>query len=123
MDKESLQTENNKYTEEELKELEIPRERNECKFIFDSIVGKKKQKNITYYEVKWKNVEDNEWIPEEEIDKMNFVKARKLFDEKYAAQSNLAQKPPTAANIETHLSLIGLEPELFWMVIIILIDV
>lgn len=111
MDKESLQTENNKYTEEELKELEVPRERNECKFIFDSIVGKKKQKNITYYEVKWKNVEDNEWIPEEEIDTMKFVKARKLFDEKYAAQSNLAQKPPTAANIEKHLSLIGLEPE------------
>jgi len=111
MDKESLQTENNKYSEEELKELEIPRERNECKFIFDSIVGKKKQKNITYYEIKWKNTEESEWIPEEEVDTMKFVKPRKLFDEKYAAQSNLAQKPPTAVNIEKHLSLIGLEPE------------
>ncbi len=111
MDKESLQTENNKYTEEELKELEVPRERNECKFIFDSIIGKKKQKNITYYEIKWKDIEETEWIPEEEVDTLKFVKPRKLFDEKYAAQSNLAQKPPTASNIEKHLSLIGLEPE------------
>merc|ERR1711988_1777760 len=48
----------------------------------------------------------------ESANKMVFGKLVKAVDEKIAAMAGLYIKPLTQQNVEAHLSLIGLEPEL-----------
>merc|ERR1712242_588380 len=79
---------------------------------------RKKDKDGNFsYQVKFsaKGEEANTYVPLSELEKANktcFGKLVKAVDEKIAAMAGLYIKPLTQGNVEDHLALIGLEPEL-----------
>merc|ERR1712070_141749 len=87
--------------------------------VVDSLTGlRKKEKDGSFsYQVKFagKSDESNIYVPLRELEKANELCFRKLVavvDEKIAAMAGLYIKPLTRKNVEDHLALIGLEPEL-----------
>lgn len=87
--------------------------------VVDSLTGlRKKEKDGSFsYQVKFsgKSDDSNIYVPLRELEKANEVCFRKLVnavDEKIAAMAGLYIKPLTRKNVEDHLALIGLEPEL-----------
>merc|ERR1712187_492666 len=87
--------------------------------VVDSLTGlRKKEKDGSFsYQVRFsaKGEDGNTYVPLAELEKANkncFGKLVKAVDEKIAAMSGLFIKPLTQANVEEHLALIGLEPEM-----------
>merc|ERR1712110_982029 len=87
--------------------------------VVDSLTGlRKKEKDGNFsYQVRFsaKGEEANTYVPLSELEKANktcFGKLVKAVDEKIAAMTGLYIKPLTQDNVEDHLALIGLEPEL-----------
>merc|ERR1712048_208283 len=87
--------------------------------VVDSLTGlrKKDKEGVVSYQVRFsgKGEDGNAYIPMSELEKANkicFGKLIKAVDEKIAAMSGLYIKPLTQQNVEEHLALIGLEPEL-----------
>merc|ERR1712178_569614 len=87
--------------------------------VVDSLTGlRKKEKDGSFsYQVKWSGKSDdyNSYISLRELTKANercFTKLVAAVDEKIAAMAGLYIKPLTRKNVEDHLALIGLEPEL-----------
>merc|ERR1711948_17440 len=87
--------------------------------VVDSLTGlRKKEKDGSFsYQVRFsaKGEDGNTYVPLSELEKANkncFGKLVKAVDEKIAAMSGLYIKPLTQYNVEEHLALIGLEPEL-----------
>merc|ERR1712051_930367 len=84
--------------------------------VVDSLTGmRKKEKDGSFiYQVKMATREEI-YIPLRDLETANkicFGKLVKTVDEKIAAMAGLYIKPLTQQNVEEHLSLIGLEPEL-----------
>merc|ERR1712045_428534 len=79
---------------------------------------RKKDKDGNFsYQVRFssKGEEANTYVPFSELEKANktcFGKLIKAVDEKLAAMAGLYIKPLTQQNVEDHLALIGLEPEM-----------
>merc|ERR1712045_558672 len=79
---------------------------------------RKKDKDGNFsYQVRFssKGEEANTYVPLSELEKANktcFGKLIKAVDEKLAAMAGLYIKPLTQQNVEDHLALIGLEPEM-----------
>lgn len=87
--------------------------------VVDSLTGlRKTEKDKSFsYQLRFsgKGEEGNKYVPLSELEKANkvvFTKLVKAVDEKIAAMAGLFIKPLTQGNVEEHLSLIGLEPEL-----------
>merc|ERR1712003_204792 len=87
--------------------------------VVDSLTGlRKKEKDGSFsYQVRFsaKGEDGNTYVPLSELEKANkncFGKLVKAVDEKIAAMSGLYIKPLTQGNVEEHLALIGLEPEM-----------
>merc|ERR1712242_108104 len=87
--------------------------------VVDSLTGlRKKEKDGSFsYQVRFsgKGEDANTYVPLSELEKANktcFGKLVKAVDEKIAATAGLYIKPLTQGNVEEHLALIGLEPEL-----------
>merc|ERR1712048_1439122 len=87
--------------------------------VVDSLTGlRKKEKDGSFsYQVRFsaKGEDANTYVPLSELEKANklcFGKLVKAVDEKIAAMTGLYIKPLTQGNVEEHLALIGLEPEL-----------
>merc|ERR1719409_1339615 len=87
--------------------------------VVDSLTGlrkKDKDRNL-WYQVRFsaKGEDGNTYVPLTELEKANkicFGKLVQAVDEKIAAMAGLYIKPLTQGNVEEHLALIGLEPEL-----------
>merc|ERR1712117_330203 len=84
--------------------------------VVEGLTGlRKKEKDGTFiYQVKFATREEM-YIPLKDLESANktvFGKLVKTVDEKIAAMAGLYIKPLTQQNVEEHLSLIGLEPEL-----------
>merc|ERR1711953_1399220 len=87
--------------------------------VVDSLTGLwKKEKDGSFsYQVRFsaKGEDGNTYVPLSDLEKANkicFSKLVKAVDEKIAAMSGLYIKPLTQGNVEEHLALIGLEPEM-----------
>merc|ERR1712050_83320 len=87
--------------------------------VVDSLTGlRKKEKDGSFsYQVRFsaKGEDANTYVPLSELEKANKLclgKLVKAVDEKIAAMTGLYIKPLTQGNVEEHLALIGLEPEL-----------
>lgn len=85
--------------------------------VVDSLTGlRKKEKDGSFsYQVKFSGKSDEIFIPLRDLEKANekcFGKLVKAVDEKMAAMAGLYIKPLTQQNVEDHLAMIGLEPEL-----------
>merc|ERR1712072_496027 len=87
--------------------------------VVDSLTGlRKKEKDGSFsYAVRFsgKGEDANTYVPLAALEKANkicFGKLVKAVDEKIAAMTGLYVKPLTQGNVEDHLALIGLEPEL-----------
>merc|ERR1711953_815449 len=79
-------------------------------------MGKEKDGSFSY-QVRFsaKGEDGNTYVPLSELEKANkicFSKLVKAVDEKIAAMTGLYIKPLTQGNVEEHLALIGLEPEM-----------
>merc|ERR1712048_958095 len=87
--------------------------------VVDSLTGlrKKDKDGNLWYQVRFsaKGEDGNTYVPLTELEKANkvcFGKLVQAVDEKIAAMAGLYIKPLTQGNVEEHLALIGLEPEL-----------
>jgi elongation factor 3 len=85
--------------------------------VVDGLTGlRKKEKDGTFiYQVKFAHTREEIYIPLRDLESANkicFGKLVKAVDEKIASMAGLYIKPLTQQNVEEHLSLIGLEPEL-----------
>merc|ERR1712151_509769 len=87
--------------------------------VVDSLTGlRKKEKDGSFsYQVRFsaKGEDGNTYVPLSELEKANkncFGKLVKAVDGKIAGMSGLYIKPLTQGNVEEHLALIGLEPEM-----------
>lgn len=87
---------------------------------FHSIVGRRKLKKSYEYEVRWKFASSGEpmsddmntWIERDDIIALGLEKYVNECDMKEAAALGLMAKPLTQANVEAHLTNLGLLPEI-----------
>lgn len=120
LDKEALDKDEFKLTEEEQEELFKPRmikmkDENgvstEVKLVYDKIVGKRKLKGNDEYEFAWKHTTLTTWLDVDTLKAHKFDKVRVLFDQKQAAAAGMVQKNLTQKEIAKHLADVGLEEE------------
>ena len=87
--------------------------------IIKELTGQRREKDgkkkIYEYEVRWKDKDfsQNSWLTEETFSKYNKIydKVLRMIDHKISAREQMAIKPLTTQNVETHLGYVGLEPE------------
>jgi len=79
---------------------------------FEKIIGRKKSKKSYEYEIEWKNESETSYLERDELIQLGFEKYVNEYDMKEAAQMGLMLKPLTQANVERHLSSLGLDSEI-----------
>lgn len=112
-DKELLEKETRQLSEEDQKQMEKVVVYEGEKYQIENLIGRRKLKKSYEYEVKWvgKSYDDNTWIPRDQLEQWGFKKILQTFDDKEAARAGLYARPLTSANIQKHLSDVGLEAE------------
>jgi elongation factor 3 len=79
----------------------------------EKLLGRRKLKKSYEYEVQWQGmpIDQTTWMTRDQLEELGFGKLVNEIDIKEAAAAGLYTKPLTAANVQKHLSDIGLEPE------------
>ena len=115
IDKESLDKDEYKLSDEEQSLLYLPRS---IKFgeelvtvVFDKIISKRKYKGTDEYEFQWKHLSTTSWLDTDSINAHGFSKIKAIYDQKQATMQGMVQKALTQKNISDHLAQIGLDNE------------
>ena len=79
----------------------------------EKLLGRRKHKNSYEYEVKFVGLEDdkNIYMTRDDLEGLGFEKMVARVDEEEAARNGMISRPLTKANVEKHLSDVGLDAE------------
>jgi len=117
-DREGLEQEGKKVTEEEQKKMEEVKtirdeEGNIIKAVVEALRSRRKTKRSYEYEVKWLNKSEdaNTWLSREKLEELGFAKMVQRLDQQEALRAGLAARPLTTKFVEKQLGDMGLEAE------------
>jgi len=112
-DREANLKESRQISEEEKKQMESVHVVDGVKRKVDKILSRRKLKRDYEYEVQWVGCasDQNTWLTRDALEEMGFQKMVNEIDAKEAARMGMITRPLTSANIQKHLSDLGLEPE------------
>jgi elongation factor 3 len=117
-DREGLEQESKKLTEEEQKKMEEIKtirdeDGNVIKAVVEALRSRRKTKRSYEYEVKWlnKSEEHNTFLSREKLEELGFAKMVQRLDQQEALRAGLAARPLTNKFIEKQLGDMGLEAE------------
>jgi elongation factor 3 len=112
IDKEAIDKDANKLTEEELKEIKEKAKQNKT-FIVKELGTRRTGKREHEYEAKSDGpIELTQWFTRSELVEMGYEKLVKECDERIAMESTFGQKKLTTGEIQKHFDCVGLEPEI-----------
>lgn len=113
-DREAEEKVTRKVSEEERQALEAKLIYNGVKRQFESIIARRKLKKSYEYEVRWKDMseDNNSWIEREDLVTLGFEKYVNESDMKEATMLGLMMKPLTQAVVEKHLADMGMSAEI-----------
>ena len=117
-DREGLEQEGKKVTEEEQKKMEEVKtirdeDGNVIKAVVEALRSRRKTKRSYEYEVKWLNKSEdaNTWLGREKLEELGFAKMVQRLDQQEALRAGLAARPLTTKFVEKQLGDMGLEAE------------
>eukprot|EP00802_Teleaulax_amphioxeia_P001701 Tamp_01703.p1 GENE.Tamp_01703~~Tamp_01703.p1 ORF type:complete len:1085 (+),score=404.64 Tamp_01703:120-3257(+) len=117
-DREGLEQEGKKVTEEEQKKMEEVKtirdeDGNVIKAVVEALRSRRKTKRSYEYEVKWLNKSEdaNTWLSREKLEELGFAKMVQRLDQQEALRAGLAARPLTTKFVEKQLGDMGLEAE------------
>lgn len=112
-DKESLNKESSKLTEEEEKAMASTVVLDGAKFVVEQVLNRRKLKSSFEYEASFVGFppDKNKWLPRKWLEDNGFGKLVDRLDAQEAAAAGLHSTPLTSANIAKHLADVGLEQE------------
>ncbi|KAI7864502.1 P-loop containing nucleoside triphosphate hydrolase protein [Spinellus fusiger] len=113
-DKEVLEKETRKWTEDEAKQMEKPIEVDGTHRQIECILGRSKLKKTFQYEVKWRNLRHkfNTWFSREKMLELGFQKLVQQFDDKEASREGLLYRELNVPSIRQHYADIGLDADI-----------
>ncbi|KAL0079012.1 P-loop containing nucleoside triphosphate hydrolase protein [Phycomyces blakesleeanus] len=113
-DKEVLEKESRKWTEDEAKQMEKPIEIEGSMRQIECILGRSKLKKTFQYEIKWKNLRHkfNTWFSREKLLELGFQKLVQQFDDKEASREGLLYRELNVPSIRQHYADIGLDADI-----------
>ena len=77
----------------------------------EQLIGRRKFKQTYEYEVKWENSTQTTWVGRSKLEAMGCSKMLADIDAREAASAGTMGRPLTAANVESMLADLGLDPE------------
>jgi elongation factor 3 len=111
VDKEQVNLETRKMSEEEEKKLQDDAKRNKT-FVIERLVGRRMGKREHEFEVEWQGgVRENSYVARSELEAMGYQKMIQECDERVAMEAMAGQRLLITGEIQRHFDGFGLEPQ------------
>ncbi|KAL2914827.1 [NU+] prion formation protein 1 [Polyrhizophydium stewartii] len=113
-DREILEKATRKFTDEDLKQLEMLVEHEGVKRRIECLLGRQKLKKSFQYEVKWVGYlhKHNAWISRERLLELGFNKLVQAFDDNEASREGQSYRELVPSVIRQHLEEVGLDGDI-----------
>ncbi|KAI8821378.1 P-loop containing nucleoside triphosphate hydrolase protein [Fimicolochytrium jonesii] len=113
-DREVLEKESRKLTEQDEKQMETPIDIDGSKRRIEYLIGRSKLKKSFQYEVKWVGLipKHNTWVPREKLLELGFQKLVQAFDDREASREGQGYRELSPSVIRKHIEDVGLDGDI-----------